>query len=259
MADYINRSTGMIKAQLERAAAIAVDYLTDLTFATGATASDNDTIKSAAADFSTLGFEVGMELKLVNCSPAGNEDLSTILLAISSDGGTNNVLEVAYGTVTAGGAGSGTAAIVGMSRGGSVKDLFKDGVIEIYSGTKPANADQAETGTLLATISVNGSAFTADVPDNGLEFGSASGDMSSGFKLLKNTDTWQDDYGITAGQAGWFRFYDNNYVKGASTTAVRFDGVCGVQSGNLQLATLSITTDTPVIITGAYYKMKNAA
>lgn len=258
MADYISRSTGMVKAQLERAAAIVGDYLADLTFATGS-GSDNDTIKSAAANFGTLGFTVGMELLLMDCDPAGNEDLSTILRAISSDGGTNNVLEVGNGLVTAGGAGSGTAAIVGMSRGGSIKDLFKDGVIHIYSGSKPADADQGETGTLLAIISKDGVAFTADLPDNGLEFGSVSGAMSSTFELSKNTDTWQDNLGLANGNAGWFRFYDNSYMTGVSTTAIRFDGVCGVDSGNLKLATLAINMTTPVIITGANYKMRGEA
>jgi hypothetical protein len=252
----LNLSTGFIKAWLGREAKVVGDYLADLTFATGS-GSDNDTIKSAAADFSTLGFEVGMELLFLDCDPVGNEDLSTILRKISTDGGTNNVLEVANGVVSAGGAGSGHAAIVGMGRGGSVKDIMKDFTIHIYDGSKPANADQGETGTLLAKISKSGVDFTAGLPDNGLEWGSVSGDMASGFKLSKNTDTWQDLLAIVAGNAGWFRAYDNNYITGPSTTAVRFDGICGVESGDLQLATLQLKTTVPVIISSADYKLSN--
>jgi len=46
---------------------------------------------------------------------------------------------------------------------GSLKRTMRGGVIKIYSGTQPANADAAATGTLLATITVGSGAHTNEV------------------------------------------------------------------------------------------------
>lgn len=46
---------------------------------------------------------------------------------------------------------------------GSFKDAFDGGVLLLYSGTQPATADAAATGTLLATISVNSGAVTSEI------------------------------------------------------------------------------------------------
>lgn len=46
---------------------------------------------------------------------------------------------------------------------GSYKDLFQNGRMEIYSGSQPANADAAVTGTLLCTITDNSASRTAEV------------------------------------------------------------------------------------------------
>lgn len=48
--------------------------------------------------------------------------------------------------------------------GGCLKDALNNGRIEIYSGTQPANADTAVTGTLLVTITSASGAFTAETP-----------------------------------------------------------------------------------------------
>lgn len=51
--------------------------------------------------------------------------------------------------------------------GGSIKDTLSGGKILIYSGAQPASADAAPTGTLLATITANSSAHTAEVQATG--------------------------------------------------------------------------------------------
>ena len=50
---------------------------------------------------------------------------------------------------------------------GSWKDFLDEGSIEIYTGTQPATADLAVTGTLLATITSSAGAKTAEVRATG--------------------------------------------------------------------------------------------
>jgi len=44
--------------------------------------------------------------------------------------------------------------------GGSFKEAFEDAILEIYSGSQPATADAAATGTKLVEITLSGEAFT---------------------------------------------------------------------------------------------------
>jgi len=50
-----------------------------------------------------------------------------------------------------------------LAADGSLKDLFQNGKLEIYTGAQPANADAAVTGTLLCTITDSSLARTAEV------------------------------------------------------------------------------------------------
>jgi hypothetical protein len=56
-----------------------------------------------------------------------------------------------------------TAALNFFAQEGSLKDAFTGGRIEIYTGTQPASADAAATGTLLCTITNNSLAHTPAV------------------------------------------------------------------------------------------------
>lgn len=48
--------------------------------------------------------------------------------------------------------------------GGSLKSALENGRIEVYTGSQPATADAAVTGTLLVTITDASGAFTAETP-----------------------------------------------------------------------------------------------
>jgi hypothetical protein len=50
-----------------------------------------------------------------------------------------------------------------INQDGSFKDAFQNGSLEIYSGSQPATADAAVTGTLLSTITKASGALTAEV------------------------------------------------------------------------------------------------
>lgn len=116
-----------------------------------------------------------------------------------------------------------------------------DGVIHIYTGSQPASADAAVTGTLLGTVTVDGGAFTPGSPTNGLEFGTASG----GVIAKAPGESWEFT-GLADGTAGWFRFVGNAMDDGtSSTTLPRIDGSIAKTGGDLNLSNTAITTGAP--------------
>jgi hypothetical protein len=56
-----------------------------------------------------------------------------------------------------------SGAVDFFQENGGQKEAFHDGIIDIYSGSQPASADAAKTGTHLARITLAGGAFTAGV------------------------------------------------------------------------------------------------
>lgn len=99
--------------------------------------------------------------------------------------------------------------------------------IKIYTGSQPADADDAASGTLLVTINLDGTAA----------FGAASGGAAS-------LDVSPAISGVASasGTAGWFRAAD-------STDTNRIDGDVGEGSGTLNLDNTDITSGQTVTIT----------
>lgn len=128
---------------------------------------------------------------------------------------------------------------------------MNDGVIDIYSGTIPADADTTEgSGTKLLRVTVDGGAFTSGAATNGLGFNSAA----SGAASKADAETWQGE-GLASGTAAWFRFYANTVVTGASTTAVRFDGTVGTSGADLILTSTSIVSGATTTIDSATFTL----
>jgi len=116
---------------------------------------------------------------------------------------------------------------------------FANGVIEIYTGTQPATADAAVTGTLLGTVTLNSGAFTPGSPTNGLTFGAASGGA------VAKSGVWSFD-GIAIGTAGWFRLKGNaTDAGGISTTLPRLDGSVAVSGADMNMSNISVTIGSP--------------
>ena len=130
-------------------------------------------------------------------------------------------------------------ALAGNSSTGdaSLRDIFEAGVIAVYTGSQPANADAAESGTLLGYITVASGAFTPGNPTNGLVWDSAVAGVCP-----KPSATEWSITPIADGTAGWARLYDNARTTGASTTAKRIDFTCGIGSGELRWTTTTFTT-----------------
>ncbi len=123
------------------------------------------------------------------------------------------------------------------------KDIMADGVISIYSGGQPTTADDAETGSLLATITLSSGSFTAGQADNGLEFDTAD----NGAISKSSEETWSGAAAAT-GTAGWFRFYANDMTSGASTSAARFDGAVSTSGAQLNMSSTAITAGATTTI-----------
>lgn len=105
-------------------------------------------------------------------------------------------------------------------------------LLRIYSGTRPANADTAPAGTLLAEL-VCGSPFAP---------AAASGAFNA------NAIT-QDSSADATGTATWFRL-----VNSAGTTTVMDGDVTATGGGgDLQLVTTSIVAGQPVQVTAFSY------
>jgi hypothetical protein len=113
-------------------------------------------------------------------------------------------------------------ALAGLVDGGSGA-----GKIEIRSGTRPATPNDAATGTLLATVTLQDPAFGA---------------ASNGAVTLADPAPVS---AVAAGTATWFRAMD-------SSNAAVFDGRVTATGGggDLTLATTSISSGLTVDITG---------
>lgn len=129
-------------------------------------------------------------------------------------------------------------AIAGGGSGdGSINDILNAAVIAVYTGSQPANADAAESGTLLGYITVESGTFTPGSPTNGLVWDAAVDGVCA-----KPSETEWSITPIADGTAGWARLYDNARVTGASTTSKRIDMACGIGSGELRWTTTAFVT-----------------
>jgi len=122
---------------------------------------------------------------------------------------------------------------------GSLAELLENGVIEIYSGSRPANADTTEvgSGTLLCTLTLNGDTFVAGAPENGINMGTFDGNtLKRAIDAVEDPDLeiWKGT-GVADGTAGWCRWYANAKATGASSTAVRMDGSIATSGGDLNM------------------------
>lgn len=92
------------------------------------------------------------------------------------------------------------------------------GLLRVYTGTQPASADLAPTGTLLATFTTNDPAF------------GTSGTGTVDLVVVPAVSTT----GVAAGDAGWFRLLD-------STGATVLDGSVTATGGGGDLIMSTVT------------------
>lgn len=128
------------------------------------------------------------------------------------------------------------AMLTGGSSGG-FKGALNLGFIAFYSGPQPLTADSAASGTLLGTVSVDGTG-------TGLTLQNAA----SGTVAKTTSENWKMN-GVAAGTAGWFRYYPaGGNPASASTTEARLDGSLGTANADINVSNISILVGTPVTV-----------
>lgn len=182
-------------------------------------------ITASAVNLLTLGFRPG-DTVVITGSALNN--ITTTLVSVASGGGsmvtTEDLATEAEGA---------TVTITSVAK--TFKDIFRNGVIRVYSGTEPADADADEgSGTLLLEITKDSSALTPGTSTNGLNF-----DVIASGVLSKNTDTWSDA-GLANSTAAWYRLYDNGVITGSSSTAKRCQGTISTSGTTFILSSTSI-------------------
>ncbi len=104
--------------------------------------------------------------------------------------------------------------------------LANTGYLRIYSGAKPATPETAVSGTLLATLRLNATAF-----------GAASGGVITANAITADTNA------AASGTAGYFRI-----LKSDGTSAL-FDGTVGTSGADLNLNSVAISAGATVSVT----------
>ena len=116
----------------------------------------------------------------------------------------------------------------------SLSAALAGGKIRIFGGVAPADADAAETGTLLCVISVNGTA-------TGLTFEAAPVNGA----ISKNTAEKWSGTNVASGTATYYRFVAPGDTGAASTTQVRLQGTVGLVGANLNLSNVNLVSGAP--------------
>lgn len=128
-----------------------------------------------------------------------------------------------------------------------VKEILRGCKIALYSGSQPASADDAASGTLLCTITESGSG-------TGLTFE----DAASGAITKATAETWQGT-AVATGTVGWFRCYaEGDDPAAASTTNARFDGSVATSGGQMNINNTSITSGATQTISSFTYTQPGA-
>lgn len=218
-------STGLRNARLDRQAVTQNQITgTGISFGDGDGTGGRDTIKDSGNGLA--GFKIH---DIITVSGSTSNNVSAEILSVSA-----GTIEIPADTLT--GEIAGDQVILSSSRGGSLKDLFRDCVIDIFSGVQPTNADQTESGTKLVRITLSSGAFVAGAAANGLNLGTAIDGV-----IGKASDEVWSGVGLVTGNAGWFRIYDNSVTTGASTSAIRIDGAIATTGSQMSMSNTTIT------------------
>ncbi len=114
---------------------------------------------------------------------------------------------------------------------GSLKAALANGFIKIYSGSPPADADAAVTGTLLCTIG-NGGGGT------GLNLAASA---AAGVVQKDAGESWQGA-NVATGTAGYYRHVGASDTGASSTTEPRIQGTVGTVGTDLELSSVALVS-----------------
>ena len=120
---------------------------------------------------------------------------------------------------------------------GSLKSILAGGLIKIYSGVPPSNADAAATGTLLCTVSLSGAG-------TGINLDTAA---VSGIIAKAPAETWSGN-NLATGVATYFRHVAAGDTAANSTTEARIQGLIATVGADLNLSSTSLASGAPQTI-----------
>ena len=222
--DQLNGMKGTIKGAIIGATLACVDG--------GAGA---DTITHSGNGFVTAGFAPGDKLFAKGWTTAANDTALSAAVIQGVAAGTLTLLTGIVNTAETAPAGG----MLACCKGGSLKDIMKDGKLLIYSGAQPTSPDSAVTSTLLLTITASGGAWVAGAFGSGLEF---EDDPLAGVIEKSASETWSGT-AIASGTAGWFMFVANpTDALALSTVLPRISGSIGVSGADLNISNASIVS-----------------
>jgi len=199
-----------------------------------------DSFTDSGNGFLTAGFTPGDTFLSHGWTTGGANNNNKLFTIVTAAAG---VIEVATGLLAAKEAGD--TVVFTLVNGSCLRDIFKDGVIKIYSGTQPVSADAAITGSLLATLTLDSGAWVAGAHANGLEFGLASAGVIS-----KDSGVWSGT-GLVLGIAGWYRFYANPSDTGALDSGFaypRIDGAIGTSGAQITASATNIAVGANITL-----------
>ncbi len=102
--------------------------------------------------------------------------------------------------------------------------------IDIYTGSRPASANTAPTGTKLVRLYSNGTSA-------GLHFETTAVD---GELVKETTETWTGTV-LATGVAGWFRILESTDDGSTSTTLPRADGSVSTTGADMNMSSVNLT------------------
>lgn len=117
---------------------------------------------------------------------------------------------------------------------GSLKSILAGGLIKIYGGAIPADADAAVTGTLLCTVSLNstGAGINFDTSAAGGIISKAPGEVWAGNNVATGTATYYRH--VAAADDGTL-----------STTQARIQGLIATVGADLNLSSTALVSGSP--------------
>lgn len=130
-----------------------------------------------------------------------------------------------------------------LAQAEAVRLALANGALYLYSGSQPAEANLAPTGTLIGIATRNAGAWTPGTATNGINFDAA---VVSGDDVILNkaaAETWQFA-AVAAGTIGWARFVGNpvdGFAADPTGTRARYDMAVSLPSGSGEILLSKIT------------------
>ena len=189
----------------------------------------DDSVTDTVDGLVAAGFAAGQRLQVVTCANPANKVNVPILAvdvgSISVPTGTWAEAEIAGNVIR----------ILGRPSAVSFADLFHNSQMDFCSGSIPTTPDDAETGTVLCSLT-------------GLQFGEVAWD-AVGKRAYVDLLTTATGTVLVSGRASWFRLRGGGSVAtGASTSLIRIDGTVGVSSGDAAIPTVDLEAGRPLSI-----------